>query len=421
MTDFKFGSKKIPFSWPRGWDVSSWLPEDRPVFQEEGEIVIDALDAPFGSLPLAEVLDKDDRILVVVPDENRNPRLDVILPILLKRIQLRKPKRVEILVVGEGGVRPRVSDAFLAKLGSWDGCDDVHLHEPSEVVSDGLKEESVLGTTIAVNPLILEADKVIVVDQMNFHDMLGYTGGGEGVSLGASGWETVRQNRSLVFDKKGRRHTRAAAARMNGNPVFEDAQEIAQLLNPDFVINAVLGIDQRITRVFCGDVGSSHVEGSRIMMGFFRMRVPRKKTIFVSAGGAPNDDSFLSVMKGIQYWYRVVRPKGTLVVGAACTLGLGNDKLAKWLAMPPTEVRKVVANRESFDPLAYAVLCLREAQHHCRILLWSDMNPEEVRFTGCVPIKNLPEAFLMVRKDTKEGLPRVGWVPSANQTLGIPG
>ncbi|MCH7494097.1 hypothetical protein IIA16_05245 [bacterium] len=194
---------------------------------------------------------------------------------------------------------------------------------------------------------------------------------------------------------------------------------MAAALRPAFVADALLDLAGRVSRVFCGEMRTAHLEGARVLRGFYRLIQPRPSAIVASAGGSPYDDTLMRAMEGIQHWYRCVKPRGVLLYSAACAKGLGSNRLGKWAQLPPHQLRTEIL-RGDYDPTGLAVLALREAQYHCKILLHSDLDPAEVEFFGFEPVRSFPVGLLRLRGLAGESLPRGSWVPAAGQTLGIP-
>lgn len=418
MVTRRYGARTHKFDWPRGWRMLDLCPDERAVVIDDLDIIEDALDEPTGSRRLERRVKKGESVAMVVADETAAMRHELLLPAVLGRLKRAGAGEATVLVAGSQGAAPVVGQERLDWLAGLPGVGEVLLHDPA---ADNLvdKGKTSRGTPILVHPLLEEADALVVVGQVNFNFVTGYSGGPVTLALGACGAETARACQRLVFKSDGRRHPRAATARMQGNPCYEDAAEVAAALKPAFFADALLDLEGRVSRVFCGEMRTAHLEGARVLRGFYRLIQPRPSTVVAAAGGTPYDDTLLSAMGGIQHWYRCVKPRGMLLFSASCSQGLGSNRLVKWAQLPPHQLRTEVLNGE-YDPTGLAVLALREAQYHCKILLHSVMDPAQVEFFGFEPAESFPAGLMRLKELAGESLPRGSWVPAASQTLGIP-
>lgn len=419
MARRRYADGERPITWPRGWRVLDLSPDPRMVVVAEEDIVEDALDSPLGSRRLESLADGAETVALALTDDASRPRYRVTLPAVVKRLRRAGAGRV-VAVVGGAPHRPILSPERRADLEGMDGIDEVVLHDPEDQDALVTRGKTTRGTPVTVNRVVAEADLVVSAGVLNFDHVTGYSGGPATVGLGLAGTATVRANRRLVFQEDGRRHPRAATARMQGNPCFEDALEIAEAVGGAmFMADALLDLGHEMTRLFCGELRVAHLEGSRVLRGFYRMVQPRPSAIIASAGGAPYDDTLLQALGGIQHWFRCVQPQGVLLYSAACSEGMGGPRLSRWAALPPHHLRTAILDGE-FDPMGLAILGLREAQHHCKVLLDSELDDEEARFFGFEPVESFPTGMARLRELSGPDLPRASWVPAASQTLGIP-
>ncbi len=409
-----YGKKTIETQWPRGWNIQTRLPEKRPFVLDEFDILEDALEQPVGTRTLDKVINKKDKVLVIVPDSNREFRYEIVIKSVVRKIS-EITKNIVFMVVSSDLNEPYVDDAYLDFLKKTKNVKSVILNSSKMEFDSSGKTKA--GTRIKTNKYLNAFTKIITIDQINFHDLLGYSGGPETLSNTCSK-ETIIENRSLVFEKNKTRNLRCAAARLKGNRIYEDLIEISANLKPHFNINVLLDENKKIARVFCGDFSYSHMDGSKVVMGFYRAVVPRNNVLIASAGGAPFDNTFSEALKGILFWYKTVKPKGALFYSAECSLGFGNKEMFKWASYPPEVLRQKLI--EDFSPMAYTVLRLKEAQRHCDIFIHSSLPEEELKFLGFHPVSNFPEGLLKLRKYS-EGLPELSWIPNACQVLGVPG
>ncbi len=409
-----YGKKSIEVQWPRGWNIQTRLPEKRPFVLDEFDILEDALEQPVGTKTLDKVISKRDKVLIIVPDSNREFRYEIVIKSVVRKISA-ITKNIVFMIVSSDLNEPYIENEYINFLKSF--------KDIKKVISDfsGMEFDSSgktkAGTRIKTNKYLNAFTKIITIDQINFHDLLGYCGGPETLSNTCSR-ETIIENRSLVFEKNNTRNPRCSAARIKGNRIYEDLIEISANLKPHFNVNVLLDENKKIARVFCGDFSYSHMDGSKVVMGFYRAIVPRNNVLIASAGGAPFDNTFCEALKGMLFWYKTVNPRGAFFYSAECSQGFGNKDMFKWASYPPEVLRQKII--KDFDPIAYTVLRLKEAQRHCDIFVHSSLPEDELEFLGFKTVNNFPEGLLRLRKYS-EGLPELSWIPNACQVLGIPG
>tara|TARA_Y100000994_G_scaffold197862_1_gene167791 strand:+ start:399 stop:1643 length:1245 start_codon:yes stop_codon:yes gene_type:complete len=409
-----YGKQSVDFKWPRGWNVETMLPQERPFVLDEFDILEDALEQPVGTRTIDKVVNKKDKILIIVPDSNREFRYELVLNSVIRKIS-KINKDIVFMIVGTDMNELYIDDQYMKFLKGLEGVKKVMQYSSEDKFDSSGKTKA--GTRIKTNKYLNAFTKIITIDQINFHDLVGYSGGPETL-INTCSTETITKNRSLVFNKDKTRNPRCSAARLKGNRIYEDLIEISANLKPHFNINVLLDENKKIARVFCGDFSYCHMDGSKVVMGFYRALVPRRKVLIASAGGAPFDNTLSEALKGILFWYKTVSPRGALFYSAECSLGFGNKEMFKWAAYPAEVLRQKII--DDFSPAAYNVLRLKEAQRHCDIFINSSLPNDELEFLGFKPVSNFAEGLLKLRKHS-EGLPELAWIPNACQVLGIPG
>ena len=81
-----YGKQSVDFKWPRGWNVETMLPQERPFVLDEFDILEDALEQPVGTRTIDKVVNKKDKILIIVPDSNREFRYELVLNSVIRKI-----------------------------------------------------------------------------------------------------------------------------------------------------------------------------------------------------------------------------------------------------------------------------------------------------------------------------------------------
>jgi Uncharacterized conserved protein len=141
------------------------------------------------------------------------------------------------------------------------------------------------GTPVWVNRKLVEADVKISIGTVIPHPLAGYGGGAKIILPGVSGRETINYNHSLVYD------ARVRVGAVDGNPIREDMEEVAEKVGLNFSVNLILDERRRIVKAFCGDFVEAHRECVREYEKIYGVSVDEQADILV-LGSCPRDATF---------------------------------------------------------------------------------------------------------------------------------
>jgi nickel-dependent lactate racemase len=216
-----------------------------------------ALDHPIDAPPLKERLRPGHKVAIIVSDITRAwQRNDITLPVLLDYLNdAGVPDDQVTIVIGVGAHRQNTQAEFI-ELCSKEVCHRVRVvnHDCWDDHTIELGKTS-RGTEVAVNPIIAEADRVIMTGGVIYHYMAGFGGGRKSILPGVAAIKTIQQNHLLALTDTvgGGSNPQCASGITRGNPLHEDMMEIAAFVNPDFIVNVVPNLDGRITGIFAGN------------------------------------------------------------------------------------------------------------------------------------------------------------------------
>ncbi len=290
-----------------------------------GPSVPQALAAPRGTEPLPKLLDRKDKVAIVVSDITRPCPTRTILPHVMRLFKASGVRRDNIRVlIGTGTHRGHTPAEKRALLGSYSTS-------ISKVIDHTVDSVQYLGTTtrgtkISVNPLLLETDFALAIGNVDVHYFAGYTGGYKAVVPGLAGKETIERNHSLMTLPN------AEPGVIDSNPVREDFEEAGRLTGLRYVVNVVLDESNRIVSGFAGDPIAAQRAASKTVDE--QEKVPIREPadiVLASAGGYPRDINLYQAHKAIENASHAVKDGGTIILVAECNEGFGNTTFENWM------------------------------------------------------------------------------------------
>ncbi|MDP3766612.1 MAG: nickel-dependent lactate racemase [Dehalococcoidia bacterium] len=311
-----------------GLDVE--LPDDAVVLEpkrvaslpDPERSVAEAVERPFGSPPLRQLLHSGHSMAIVVSDVTRPVPNRVLLPPVLDTVHAAGIPRDDVLiVVGAGMHRASTPDELQRILGP-------EIASSYEVVNHDARDGSTLahltttarGVEVQLNRRYLEADVRIVTGFVEPHIFAGYSGGGKAVIPGVAGTGIVMSNHGA--DMLG--HPNATWCATDGNPIFEEMRDLALLSRPTFSVNVTLNERREITGVFAGELVAAHEAGIAQAEEQYVRPIDSLFDIVVSSNmGYPADLNLYQSVKGLSVAAQAVREGGAVILAAECRDGLG--------------------------------------------------------------------------------------------------
>lgn len=316
-----YGRDGLPVSLPPGAVVIA--PAGAPALADPAAAVREALAAPLGSPPLADLIAPEQRVAIVTSDLTRPVPNQLLLEALLTVLHARGVRRDDVVLVnGTGMHRGNTTAELTAMYGA-------EIATGYRVVNHDARDRATLrevatdprGASVAVNREYLDADVRIVTGFIEPHVFAGYSGGGKGVMPGLAGREAVLSNHSAAMVG----HPRATFGVTEGNPVFEEMRRFALLTEPTFLLNVTMNSAQEVTGVFAGELVAAHEAGIAACREQALVELDAPFDIVVATnGGYPADLNLYQSVKGIAVAARAVRTGGHVILAAECREGAGH-------------------------------------------------------------------------------------------------
>jgi lactate racemase len=372
------------------------LASDRRQEQPLTDVEIgEALDSPFESSPLEEILSANESVLIVVSDATRATASAQIVNLLVRRIIQIGIEPQDIAIIFSTGIHRAVRtdekrDLLTPFIFQRIKTLDHDAHDPSSVVVVG---ETTRGTPVGLNRSLQDFSHVILTGAVGFHYFAGFTGGRKSICPGLASAQTIKATHMLAFDfASGGRRGGVGPGLLDGNAVNEECESIAEIINPSFGINSVVDEQGRAVRVLAGHWRSAHRAACQEYRTNRSVRIPNKRdAVVVSCGGYPYDINLIQAHKALDMAAQACNEGGTILLLAECRDGLGRHDFLQWFN---AEDSAAVAGRlrltyEVNGQTAWALLTKAERY---RVLLMSTLPDQVVERMRMTPIHSTDEA-----------------------------
>ena len=337
-----------------------------------------------------------EQVVIVTSDITRPTGSDLYLPILVSRLNAAGIKDHDIEIVIALGIHRKQTVAEHKKIvGELYGRIRVSDHEcddPGALVYLG---DTARGLPVEINRRVAQADRLILTGAVTFHYFAGFGGGRKSLLPGVSSRKSCMASHfALLNPEEGSgRHPKAVTGNLEGNPVHEAMLEACAMRAPDFILNTILGADKRIMAAFAGDWRDAHLAGCSLYAKAFSAPIKEKgDLVVVSCGGFPKDINLIQAHKSMEYASRALKPGGVMILLAECRDGYGNATFFNWFSYPSC-LELESALRKRYEINGQTAWSVKEKAERFRIVLVSQLPPEEVKTMGMMPAETLEQAL----------------------------
>ncbi len=376
--------------------------EAEPTAQEHALTDVEigeALDAPFESPLLEEIISPGQSALIVVSDATRSSASAQVVNLLVRRLIENGVGPRDINIIFATGLHRQVTLAekrelltpFIVQRIKTLDHDAI---DSSNLVKLGFTER---GTPIELNRALTEHAHVILTGGIGFHYFAGFTGGRKSISPGLASARTIESTHMLALDfENGGRRAGVGAGLLEGNAVHEECERVASAVAPSFLINAVTDERGRAVRVHAGDWRAAHGRGCLEYAASHSVKIESRRDVAIaSCGGSPFDINLIQAHKALEMASYACTEGGTIVLVAECVDGLGRTDFMKWFdARDSRALEERLRKRyEVSGQTAWSLLLKAE---RFRVVLVSELAHEDVRRMRMRPARTLEEALALV-------------------------
>lgn len=364
-----YGDTEVPVRIPDGNLLGSVSPGDSEIIDDIQRRVLGVIKEPRQGKALGQLLDGGERVALIIEDSRGLlPIEDLLIPVLseLESSGIEQ-ENISLLVAwtdkGSYGTN-EISRELQEKIPEHI---QIFCHDPTKSTVLPLESTSE-GTSLEINENFVNSDFRIVISEVRFDNLAGYTGLGTTIVPGIASSRTIHETWSLAL-REG-----CGRGIIEENPMSQDMMEAAKIAGVDFLLGTVLGQRNEIAGVFGGEPESQFRRAVQLVDRVWKRPVEGLADIvLVSAGGFPFDSQFYWALDSIDSATPVLQNKGTIVLVAECKGGPGSKELQRY-SREYKEVRDIRrAFKREVTPAGFKSLNLKEVGSRHRIVLVSAM------------------------------------------------
>ena len=385
---------------------------------DEAAGIRQALRSPIGSPPLVELIRPTDTVAIVFSDITRPMPNDRVLPVLLEELaRAGIPERHVLLINALATHRLQTETELRRMLG--DGIVGRY-----RVLQHNAWDDRMLvpvaanraGRTVRVNRAYMEASVRILTGFIEPHFFAGFSGGPKAVLPGIVDIDAILDNHGPAMIA----HPQATWAVTEGNPIWEEARDVARATSPAFILNVALNRERRVTAVFAGEMEAAHRAGVAFVREHALQPVPEPFDIVVTSNsGYPLDLNLYQAVKGMSAAAQIVRPGGDIIVVAECWDGIpdhGEYKRLLWEAASPEDLlARIMAPgfrcQDSWEAQIQAQIQCKACVH-----VYADgLTEEALRRAHVLPCRSVEETVARLRRENPRAT--IAVLPDGPQTV----
>jgi len=360
---------------------------------DEAAAFNEAVRAPINTPPLREIVQSHETVAVVLPDGTRPLPSDRLLPWLFAELA-HVPVENFTILIGTGSHRANTPEELDRMLGA-DIARRYRVvnHDAHDRSTHALGGHSEKGYPIHFARDYVEADRRIILGFIEPHFIAGFSGGYKAVMPGLASIDAIMQYHGarVIGDP------RSTWGELEGNPTQEHVRAGGSLLPIDFCINVTLNAHKQITRYFCGETMSAHVEGCAFSKSTAMVACENPFPIVVATNsGYPLDQNLYQSVKGMCAASRIVTEGGLIAVAARCNDGFpehGNFRSMLFESKSPQDLfdRIMEPGFSVFDQWQAQLLAM--VQLKSRVGVHCELPDEDLLRAHLLPIPDIRAAI----------------------------
>lgn len=353
-------------------------------------------DHPVSSPPLEELVAAGDRVLIVASDATRATASSQIVNLLVRRLIQNGIQPGDIAIIFATGihrpVRPEEKSELLSSfIAQRISTIDHDAYDATRLVQIGVTDR---GIPVEVNRALKDYTKIILTGAVGFHYFAGFTGGRKAICPGLASAQTIKATHMLALDfENGGRRAGVGAGLLRGNAVNEECERVAAMIDPAFLINAIVDERGRPEQIFAGHWKAAHHSACEAYASAHSAPIREKRdVVIVSSGGSPYDINMIQAHKALDMAAHACVDGGTIVFLAECSDGFGRADFLKWFESensPALEAR-LIQDYEVNGQTAWALLTKTE---RFRVHIITTLADDDVRRMRMTPARSLEEAL----------------------------
>ncbi len=363
-----------------------------------------ALDAPIESRPLEDLVAAGDSVLIVASDATRATGSPQIINLLVRRLIQNGIQPSDIAIIFATGIhRPVRQEEKLELLSPFIAqrirTINHDAYDASQFIQIGVNPN---GAAVRVNRALKDFSRVILTGAVSFHYFAGFTGGRKAICPGLASAETIKATHMLALDfARGGRRAGVGAGLLSGNAVSEECERVTAMIDPAFIVNAIVDDRGRVEQVFAGDWRAAHARACEVYASSHAQRIPEKRElVIVSCGGAPYDINMIQAHKALDMAAAACVDGGTIVFLAECEDGLGRPDFLKWFESEDSRALEARL-REAYEVNGQTAWALLTKTERFRVRIITRLSDDDARQMRMIPARSIEEALADVTQNSK--------------------
>ncbi|MDR3588447.1 MAG: nickel-dependent lactate racemase [Negativicutes bacterium] len=381
-----------------------------------------AMRQPTGTPSLQEIVAAGDTVAVIVSDYTRSCHYERFLTLIFDELNIAGVPDENITMVVALGAHRRHSEAENVAVYGAEAVRRVRLVQ-SYACDEG--DFDYVGTTSRgvaahIHRQVVAADKVILTGGVCYHPMAGFAGGRKSLIPGVSSYCTIQANhRFCLHDEVGGGvNPGCGCGKLAGNPMHEDQMEIAAMVEPDFLLNAIVTPHGDFIRFVGGHWRTAWEEGCRLVAELYGVPI-REKTdlVIASAGGFPKDINFYQGTKATENALAACKQDGVVIALLECRNIFDPPDFSQWFEITSLTEREL-ALRNAFTVPGYVALKNGiDAARVKHIIVTLPENRAFIEKAGMAAATSWPEALALAEAWLGRSDYTVTVMPEAASTL----
>jgi len=319
-----FGDEQIPVCFPNAWQVEAYAMKDAAAMPKSG--IAATLMRSIAAPPIYQLAENKRRVAIAVDDLSRPTPAAMILPILLKMLNLSGVSDEQIdIVISLGSHSALKRDEIIRKIGA-ETAERVRVENHDcqhHLVDAGIK---VGQTAVLINRTFAEADLKILLGSVAPHALAGFSGGAKMLLPGLSNIESIEWTHKAVL-----MGLRGKAGTLEGNRFRAEFERVARHVGVQLSLNVVVNSRREIAGLFAGDVEAAHRQAAVLARQIYATPLPAEPPDIAILNAYPKDDELLQAENAFMFHHTApanyLKADGLIVLASACTLGIGHHGL----------------------------------------------------------------------------------------------
>jgi nickel-dependent lactate racemase len=358
-----------------------------------------ALDHPIDSPPLEDLIVAGDTVLIVASDATRATGSAQVVNLLVRRLIQSGIAPPDIAIVFATGIHRPVraeekADLLTPFIAQRVRTIDHDASDPRALIEIGTMAN---GEPIEINRALKEFSKIILTGAVGFHYFAGFTGGRKSICPGLASARTIEATHMLALDfERGGRRAGVGPGRLSGNAVSEECERVAGMINPAFLINAIVNDHGHPEKLFAGHWRIAHRQACEAYAANRSSKISEKRElVIVSCGGAPYDLNLIQAHKALDMAAQACVEGGTILLLAECGDGLGRPDFVKWFDSENSRALELRL-REHYEVNGQTAWALLTKAERFSVHILTCLPDDEVRKMRMIPARSVEEVLAKV-------------------------